>query len=529
MNFDQCLIHAPAENAPYITAFGVFIFSIIFVEIILAVIFFAYDLFDPASFLAAAAAAKTFLLMFANFQMTAVWRAFRNGIIVCSTSLNSSELTQTSKFNLKLHIQYPFTHASNIEALRWIHTDNLKIHPLAQESFCIQPHSDNEIIFSAETLQSGYGRILGLGVLTISPFRCFRAENHIEFNMSFPILPMTRNHKPLHSAKKNVVVNALRNQFNSIPSEYEPEDIRPWQNTDTMRKIAWKYYAKSGKLMVWHPPRLTKPALVCLIDAGPSMRLARPDHNSCLCIAISMMAQISSDFQIMTVIAYNETNADIIAENRSPNECLKSTLNWLLKTLEWNPHAIQNTQLWNDAVQMIHRDFRLYKHVNFTQKANRRIMLDSKALAEWAKTDLALTAVDAQHPDKAAQILKMPPQQMLISLIKQRSRTTQPPLMPSIPKPALMQAVQKLKNIPNNAALVWFSDFASPLSAEILKPFVQRIKKQTTKPVAVCLPPPIHALNFIASQGEKNRKLAFFYLKKNMIFIESSHDMHNSK
>ncbi|MBQ9396704.1 MAG: DUF58 domain-containing protein, partial [Proteobacteria bacterium] len=429
MNFNQCLIHAPAENAPYLTAFGLFILTLILGEIILAIACFAYELADPAAFLAAAAASKAFMLTFENVRMIATWKALRNNTISCSPALSSNELTQNSRFNLKLHVHYPFTHASDIEAIRWVHTDNLKIHNFEQEAFHIRPCSDNEITFPAETLQAGYGKILGLAVLTISPLRCFMAENHIEFNICVPILPVNGRKMHFHAAHLDSLASNLRNALNSPSAEFEPEELRPWQNTDAMRRIAWNYYARSGKLMVWHSRGRTMPTLVCIIDAGPSMRLTRPDHNSCLSIAMTMMTQISADFQAMSVIAYDEIDAGFIAENRTPAECIKASSKWFLKTLEWNPECIRNTKQWNDAVQMIHNDFRLYKHVNFTRKGNGQIILDSKALAEWAKSDLALSAVDARHPETAAQILKMPAQEMLFSLIKQRSRTTQPPLM----------------------------------------------------------------------------------------------------
>lgn len=523
-DFSDILLHDCAQNPPYLNRRGICTF-ILFIAC--GTLCFICHLISDADFVLffAAAAAAIALLMAADHSIAILqWRALRKKDVQTEISLESETVEETTPFVITLTICNPLSIALYINAIRWTTTDNIRIQPPPDEPIRISPCETSTLTFRAKTAQVGPANLLGIGFLISSPMRCFFAEEHHELQKQIQVVPADFVHKHAQNLFP-MLEGKLQSRLSSSECDAEIDTIRPYQNSDAARVIAWRYYAKTYELQVWKHTKPADKSLICLIDSGPQMRLTRPDFKSNLGASLSMLLNCISSFTTVTVIVYDEFHAEMIANHVCPNKINSRLKSWLLNALAWQPPSQASkdkTITWNLAAQMLYEDFKLYKGVDFSSTTKTDKKIDLKGLINWAKSDLALQAIDNGKRDEADKIMNSTYQDMLISLIRKRCRMPQPSLMPNPPQLKLAPATKLLAKVLQSPDdnLLWFSDFAVQMDNNAISQISQILKKRRLPAIGICLPMPTYALNFIQSHGEKLRSSNIRKLANEIDFID---------
>lgn len=299
---DDILVRNPAVNPPYLTMRGkAVVFLIILMCTATAAAYFQ-NAIDLAELSAAVAAATVFMLSACYARLLISWHDVHKSKFHVDFSTHSQHPVVGSEFSVECRLHNTGRLGLRVEAMRLLHSTHLDFEDYP-DPFELPRASMQTITLTARAQEYGRGRIVGIGFSQVDVFQLFRAENHYELSEEIDVYFDRR------IQKSDLNFQAFLKQFQqrvSIRGEQDaPESLRPYQNGDPMRRIAWRHFASHGDLNTLYFSRNEENSLLCLIDAGPRMRLVN-DHQNNLADIIQCIALCAGDYRDMTLMAYDE-------------------------------------------------------------------------------------------------------------------------------------------------------------------------------------------------------------------------------
>ena len=528
--FSRILVEQPANNAPYLTKAGYICLAATSAAGISAVVALCLDHPDLVAFLAAFTATAALIIAFVYGIMLLTWRACLVGRVYVESRIEAQKLAPNDKFNLMCTVHNRLPWFLCTEAMRLNVTPCLETLNDEQMSGAayIRPNSNAIYRFSIKALGVGHAAVLGQAMLLTDPMRLFRAEIHTENDFEISIAPP----KPASVERADNLSGAMYKYVTpNVPyrcDDFEAQELRNWRTGDAMRHIFWRGYARRQELMVWDPTPRQQNSLLCLIDAGPHMRLVTTIQGfvNPLIQIVERISKSARDFESITLFAYDEYGATNIVRNAQPDTAMHKLESWLLDTLRYRIPLEQNEddlrQLTIAATQM-NQSFRLYKGIDFRRNSPEGTKIDLRGMVQWARADLMNQAIQAKDDAKAEQISEIPYAELLEMLLQYWYREPMTVLPPNPPvskfDEIILPLVREIQT-GNATLLMWFSDFAQSIDPEALRKLSDAIYHAHLPSIGVQMNMPLHSLNFIASKGSLTQRANCEKLSSVMDFVK---------
>ena len=509
--YDKILIDESANNPPYLTKRGAFIILSIVSISCLAVWSQALQHNEYAAFFTGIAATACFIMACFYAKNILIWRAIQTKHIECSLRMDKDKLFPGASFAVHLKMRNTLPLVLNIAAIRWDYTHNLDISS-SSEGFEVLPNTEPELTFAGAAAAIGHGSVFGTALVLSDIAGLFRMEIHIELYQKLSVFPKRPAHFGL-ARQNDAFLKWRQEKVKSACHDGDPENIRPWQHTDSMRRILWRKYARHQDLQAIDRSTHQEPSLFCLIDSGTYMRLTRPDKSCNLAECVEYLANCIPLFETVTFIAYDDVCPSVIARQQSAQKAFERLEKWLLDVLQWRPPSPNDPNLmtiWNTEIIQLYRDYKLYKGVDFSKKTGKSVTIDLGGLVQWAAADRASRALAQDDVNGASQIMSSPYENLLTSLVREHCRNPQSKLMPETPVPDIshvMPWIQKGIRSGNYNTYIWFSDFANPVDESAIRSISKSLREMDMAALAVFMPMPRHALNFNIRRGDLLRNL----------------------
>ncbi len=499
-------IHQPPYLAPHGSCAFIAIFFLGCASI--ACLYSNYT--DFAAFLAAITSCLIAYLAFLYAQILMQWAALQNNAFQISVSEPTATCLTNTPFTLSAQADNELPFPIIIRHPEWKLSSKLSLRHLAETPSTFPSHSTTHFNLSLTAHRFGKSHIFGFSFCISDPDNIFNALTHQELNVTIA-------HSPIHNRSKNTKTSKEINLIQSALSmrnhhDSDIERIRPWNSADCCKQIFWRGLAKTRSLSSIQKESYETSNLICLIDAGPHMRISSDNKDCQLVQAAMLIAGLTPFFNASFLLAYDETGIQIISRNAPEKKIIKQLETWLFQELQWKP-PLQNDPFqkenWAIAASELYWDFRRFKQVNFLKSSKTERKIDIKGLVKWARADWAAKEIALNNQDKAAKILNMPYDDLLIELIRKRCDMPDNRLSPYSPQNQMTEIHKVLKKwikSSENAQLIWFSDFSSKFQPSPMNAIIHEIQKHHINATAVCLPPPINTLNYNPSDGLKNRQ-----------------------
>ncbi|MBO4350965.1 MAG: DUF58 domain-containing protein [Proteobacteria bacterium] len=509
--YNKILVAEPANNPPYLTRRGARIVLGVIAASGFAVWAHAAQHLELAAFLAGLAASACLLMAWFYAKNLLIWRAMQTEHVCFRADVDKDTLYPGAVFEVQFRLKNSLPFALSIDAICWDYTQNLSV-DLRPDVICAPKTADLDIPFAGKAIAIGHGHLFGAGMVLSDGAGIFRMENHIELNLAFNVYPK----RPERFKTRNYdhpLVQLIQDKLKTSFHDGDLEIIRPWQNTDSIRQILWRGYARHLDMQTIERSHHQESSLLCLIDSGVYMRLTRPDKSCNLADCVEYLAECISLFETATIVTYDEYYPRVIARQQSSQQAFERLEKWLLDTLDWRAPSKSDPnyqEIWSVAATQLYRDFKLYKGVDFVKKSGKKSKIDLQGLIQWATADMASKALAKNDVMCASQILHDSYDKQLVSLVRQRCRMPQSMLMPENPVPELSRAmplIQKLIRSQASQTFIWFSDFAMPVDAPSIRSIGKLLRASDSASLAVFMPMPRHALNFNWRKGELFRDL----------------------
>lgn len=521
-NLSSNAIHHP----PYLSLNGAWSFIASFILGCAAIACIYFDYADFAAFLAAINALLIAYLAFLYARLLIQWAAFQNNAIHISLSEPDAICLTNTPFTLSVHLDNELPFPLFIQHTDWIIASKLSLCPDSNTPLAFPPHASTHFNISLTAGRFGKSHIFGCSCSLSDPDNVFHALTHHELNV-------TVAHSPLHNRCLHKIIAKNTNLIQSIhalknnQNDTDIERIRPWNSSDCSKHIFWRGLAKTHTLSSIQNETCETSYLICLIDAGPLMRISSNAKDCQLVQTAIRLCALTPLFNASCLLAYDESGTHIIARNASPQKTIKQLEAWLFQTLQWKPpcqNDPSHKDIWARAATELYWDFRKFKQVNFIKSSKTQRKIDLDGLVKWARADRATKEIALNNQDKAAKILSLSYEDLLIELIRTRCDIPDNCLSPNAPQNQMNDIPKILKKwikSYENAHLIWFSDFSSKISPQNMHAIMHEIHKHRLHASAVCLPPPIDALNYNPSDGMKNRHDALAMLDSSVNIIYS--------
>ena len=504
--FDDILLKFPCNQSPYLTPAGVFVLMLIVGCGIATVILMALDLDGLAGLFGAVTSCLCFFIALVHGYLLLVWRSVYMNRIRIYTHIGVAHLYPASEFEIQYGVKSNLSLPVFIEAMRWDCSPQIEVQYSSDLSHWIPGRCEVKSSCRAQTKAVGNAAIFGCGVIFTDPLNLMRAEIHVEVGDEIEILP-ARAHDSQNTEEDLMPLLKKWRRCMQLQS-IEPESVRAYQNGDWIRRIMWRGYARTQELAVWQPQKIPPGNLVCLIDAGPRMRVcsAPGSLNNQIVEVVKKIAVCAGMFDSVSVIIYHETGAEMVVKNESPRNALDILDKWCLKSLRWRmPDFTQSfdKSRWHSDVLRLWQCYRLYKGVDFRQKQNPNV-IDLKKLVDWARTDLMYTAIQQNDVKRVARLRYMSEQTVLEDLMRFWCRAPENLLAPKPVRSMIDEGLFLLRDLllQNEISnLIWFSDFADDISKKSLNFVIRLLSEASVDAIGVVMEMPIHQLNFIAKLG----------------------------
>lgn len=508
--FYHILRDQPANNPPYLTWRGIVLGLCVAALIGGALLAIFAQNYTLAEFCAAAAAALTFVIASSYLILLMIWRSCRTGHLRLSTHIQTQQPRAGVPFELYTEIDNGLPFAIDLETIVFHTTRHIRIDSHAQSAVRIPPHRAANDVFKVISLDFGNAAVIGAALALSDAFGLFRAEIHIPCALPIDIVP---NIKTISSQAMAPLSQCAR-KLSVSSADREPENLRPFVKGDELRKILWRSFAKYRQLIVRTPPKNAHNHYVLLIDAGIYMRF--PHQNavvSCpLSDIIAFIMQLPQNLSTVSIVAYDEYDAHVIANHSLPATAMSAYVQWLNDALSWRPlpgDSPEAKRAWQDFAAILWRDCKRYRNIDFSTVSSRERIINLSELTTWARSTWILNAYHAGDFKRAKRFADMDYAATLEQLLKLRCRWPAPTLPSVVPVPNLAAAwtlTKKILKTTNHPTLVWFSDFASPLSENVAKQMMPYLKKYHVNRYACFMQPPEFAHHFSDAVGKLNRK-----------------------
>ena len=523
--YTKILIDEPANNPPYLTRRGACLILGIIAAAGAGVWLQAVHQNELSTFLVAIAATACLLTAWIFAKLLILWRSLQTGYFKCHAEVDKETLYPGASFRVRLICSNHLPFDVCIQAIRWDCTQNLIVSPTS-DLLAIGRSAESKLSFEGKALAIGHATLVGVAIAFSDTAGLFRCETHIEIRHPIDVFP---KHPDAAQRKNNELLKALQDKKHSPIMEGDLEVIRPWQNTDSIRRVLWRGFARHLDLQTIERSTHRESSLLCLIDSGAYMRLTRPDKSSNLAQCVEYLADCLPLFENVTIVTYDELFAKNIARNQSPKAAFGALEKWLLETLDWRPPAKSDPnqmEIWGMAATMLYRDYKLYQGVDFMKKSGQEPKIDLFGLVQWAAADEASKLLAQGNEKEAAQYMHTPYKERLVSLIRERCRMPHASLMPNCPVPVLSRALPLLqKSIRSGQAntFIWFSDFAMPMDEPLIRSLSKSLLSSDIASLAVYMPMPRHSLNFNVRRGSLMCNINRQRLGKAFDIVDISH------
>ena len=528
--FDRILLEMSANNAPYLTAAGYGYLAIILVCGITSAFALVVDLQDWFAFLAASTATAVCIMAALYGFMLLSWRAFQTQMIRIKTSIQAQRLSPDDRFECHCQIDYPLFWPVCADAIRIDVPSYIKV--LNNDDMSVTrplSHKKNiDFCFRLKALGVGNAAIFGQAIAISDPLHLFRAEIHIENIIEIPILPPQPH--PTHQSDEltSAVARYITPQMPHLFDISDSQKIRNWHSGDAMKHILWRGYAKRQELMVLANEPINQNSLLCLIDAGPHMRLVTTmqGFDNPLIAIVEKIARCADEFELITLIAYDEYHASVIAQNAPPSTAISKLESWLLNCLAYhnNYYADDDNSRLSLAATHVNQAFRLYKGVDFKKIDKHGAKIELLEMVQWARADMMAQLLKNNESQQAHAIHRLPYPLMLERLLQLWYREPMTMLPPGQPEPCFHEAIQYVVPfILNGSAtlLMWFSDFALSLDDSAIQKLIQSIYQTHLPAIGIQMNMPLHSLNYIAAKGALCQQANCQKLSPVMEFVKS--------
>ncbi len=505
-NYIKILKRERAVNPPYLTLFGGVTLAMLFCMCVAACVLYVMQMHDLVVFFSAVVACILGMLSLDYAWALLTWRAFRHRLVCLDVHPGPKHPVVGSRFRIRLELRNSLPWRVLLEALCWDTTAHIRIADALDGAHALAPGACYEIAFQADAVRFGNGRILGVALLLTDRFGLFRYEVHIEQDVQIKVFP---ERVPGRKMAAFLEQTGLGKRGRSARESEEIDGVRPFMNGDRIKRIVWRGYAKRHELMAFRQARLAHRNAVCLIDAGPHMRVFGKDAPCGLMLAYVWLSRIAAAFDQVSVLAFDEHGAEWLVRDMQPEKALAKLETWLFSCLECSPGHNWAEENWEIAANALYRDFKVYRRVDFSKQSKGRKVIDLAGLLEYARALKAEEMLETGQPEAASQVIKTPYDKVLAMLISQRCDLGEALLSPDPPDPRLDNAWMLLKSClarQTGVPILWFSCFSSGASETLLREMSGKVSGKHDM-VCISLPMPGFALNFSVRKGAAQREV----------------------
>ena len=527
--YSRILTEQPANNPPYLTKTGGFFVTLCALFAFGAAATLGFELDIWFRFLSACTAMTVFLMALLYGVVLLSWRAFQIGLVRSEMQIHAQKLAPNDKFEIVCRVTNPLfwpicSEASRLDLTPCIESTN---DDELSEIRWFRQKNTTEFTIHLKALGVGHAAILGQAIVVTDPLRIFRAEIHVETGFELPIYPARPPQIPGNDEFQGAIHHYLAPNRIQQSDDFETQKIRLWQSGDGMRRILWRGYAKRQELMVRVPEPRQQNCLLCLVDAGPHMRLvtSMQGFDNPLITIVEKITKCACDFDLISIIVYDEYSASTLVSNMQPDAAVSRLETWLLQTLRYH-HAYDqdngSTQLAIAATQ-INQAFRLYKGVDFKRRDKDGLKIDLQNMVQWGRADWVSQAFKQNDKAAAIEISHLPYPVMLEKLIQYWYREPMTMLPPNPNPPQFSDALRLvLHEIMNGSItlLTWFSDFAEPLDSHDLQNLTDALFQTHLPAIGIQMHMPLHSLNYIAAKGTLSQQANIKMLAPVMSFVK---------
>ncbi|MBQ4359870.1 MAG: DUF58 domain-containing protein [Proteobacteria bacterium] len=502
----QILKEDRAVNPPYLTGSGCVVLATLFVLAVAACAFFVMQLHDMVVCIAALSACILAGLALDYAWSLLTWRAFRQKLIDLKVAIGTDHPVAGRHFGVRLELSNRLPWQIFVEALCWDSTAHIRIADNLAGMHALDAGARYSVSFKADALRFGSGKLLGVALLMTDRFGLFRYEVHVELNIPVRVFPGRVSAK---RASGFLAQSGIGRRGRSARVSEEIDGVRPFMNGDRLKRIAWRGFAKHQELVSFRQARLAHRRAVCLVDAGPHMRVFGADAPCGLMRVYAWLASLAGAFDELSILAFDENGADWIVREVHPRKAVSQLENWLFARLECSPGRNWSENEWEAAVNALYHDFKIYRRVDFSKQSKGRRMIDLAGLLAYARASWAEEMLENQQPEAASQAISMSYENALTRLIRQRCDIGEDTLSPDPPAPRLDKAWQTL--MPYLAThpdmpVLWFSCYTAGASETLLREMTGWLAGKHDL-ACLAMPMPVFALNFSKRGGEYQREL----------------------
>lgn len=517
MNAREILIRQGAVNPPYLTRRGRVVVCFIVIFSAFAGYFFFHGDEPWASFLASMAVTLIAILVSLSAFLTIAWRDVRKDELVVGVKFCTNRPELGSEFEIECTIENRSASTFHVESIAFAHSSHLEIEEEIS-GLRLLPQSRCRLNFRARAVEYGIARIVGASMLITDVGHWFRAECHCETAAQVDIVFGRR----VKTSQTTAFLEAFGRHLSVLGEIDVPESPRDYQVGDGMRQILWRRYASRGDLSVMRYSRCEENALICVIDAGVSMRLV--DNHCCnLAEVILCVASCVERYRDVTILLYDERGGECLVANASVEKALIMLERRGMEMIEWQPPTgAGQDEVWSEAASRLHRYFRLYRNVDFSKDVGGERCVDLKSLVSWHLADLASKLDDAE---RISEILSTPYRSALVTLIREKCgmpRTEIPPEVESSRLALIFPDLERVLKRNPASHLVWFSDFAMPIYPWIIEHLARILRRHATPSLGVMLPIPEQVYNLNVSRSRRCRLRLRSQLASVMDFVEKA-------
>lgn len=530
---DSLLKNFPTCRPPYLTGRGILWVGATIAVCIGSVIAQGLEMTDLALLGMSMSAFSTFLLGWIYAAQLRVWRAIRNGRFEIMPEPFHKLGRVDDEITIRCRLRNRLSTNVHILAMHWHHSPHLEMTtafhvPLdnsMDECFTeatLARKSETVFIFQGRTTTIGCGAVYGAGILCADNWGIVRSESHIECQLDVAVLPSCPSITSRTSSE--YWLDEQLSQAARHAGDGELDAVRPWTNKDTIRRIAWRGFARHQELSVWYRTRNDRKQLVCLVDAGQHAVATgkTPPCTSALSETLVTLARFVCDFESVTILAYSDQRCEQVADALAPTRAIRAYEDWFLSTISWQPPPKPDDERWSEAAAKLWSDFRLYKHVDFSTMDRDGRKIDLQGLVNWARAD-KLTAAQAQNDQIAFQhCLYQSYDALLLELLRNRFHPCGHALLPQASPPCLRLALPMLKGAFQSdeaTVLAWFSPFSTPYSADELQTLEDLILRQNVRAYGICMPMPTESMNFLQPQGRRCMENTMMRMQRAVTFM----------
>ena len=379
----------PASHAPCIKGRGRVLRGFACFLLMAALTAYILDLPEYALFLGTTGSLILFSMACLYSYILILWRTMRQGAFLYAVNKKHIRIAlppgETLSIPIKLTngLRCPL----RITETKILGTTHLS--PPSLEPFYLSPLSVTEVSLDFKIMKRGPASLHGAQ---------FTFEDALGFIQSSLLIALQTDIDLITSISPHPTPGT--EALGRHPISEELDEIRPYQRGDTLKRIFWRGFAKTGELMTrTSTPRKEQCHIALLIDVSPLMSETLPDQETRLHTFLPESKACLRRADAVTLFACTRQESRLLLKHVNPSEALERLDSLCLRQhLFMRPITHSD---WNHVVRIIWKDLACFRNRDFTRVIDKKNFIDAPIMMRWLRYDLAI-----EHDEEARQILR---------------------------------------------------------------------------------------------------------------------------